>query len=251
MDWVIAFDFDGVLVNPVKEVAIAATKTFNELLNGANYEPKFFKEKFQNSLHIIRTGKDVMPIMQLIAEGRKTEKMKRSELNEFKQMLGEKKVLELEEEYYKRKGELRENTRKWLSTIKTHKKAIQAFKKISKKFNPWIVTTRDTASVIELLNSEGYSMDSNKVIDKEYSHNKDEQFELLRKKTGVPFKQIVFFEDTIYNSQIVNGLGVRVFLSTWGFSNEKQWKNAEKKGIKPIKQGEIIPSVENVTGVKI
>jgi len=249
MKWVIAFDFDGVLVDPLDGVVIAATQTFNELHN-ASHPFGFFREKFADSTHIIRTGKDVMPIMQLIAEGKDTARMKREELNTLKRKIGQKKVLELEGEYYKRKRMLQQQTKKWLQAMKEHKKAIRAFEQARKKLETWILTTRDKESIQSFFKNKNLQLDAEKIIDKSISHDKREQFALLKKKTGVPFKRMIFFEDTIYNAAAVKELGVHVFLSTWGFSKKEQWKKAEKKNIKPIKQEGILPSIEQLTGVQ-
>jgi len=249
VEWVIAFDFDGVLVDPLDEVVAAATQTFNEL-NSTSYEFEFFREKFADSTHIIRTGKDVMPIMQLIAVGKDTARMKRGKLNSLKREIGQKKVMWLEEEYYKRKRRLQQQTKKWLQAMKEHKQAIEAFEKARKKLETWIVTTRDKQSIQLFFKNKKLQLESEKIIDKSFSHDKREQFALLKKKTGVPFKRMVFFEDTIYNSMAVKKLGANVFLSTWGFSKKEQWKKAEKQGIKPVKQEEILPSIEKLTGVQ-
>lgn len=248
MKWLVVFDFDGVLVDPLDEVVIAATQTFNEL-NNTKYKFGFFRKKFADSTHIIRTGKDVMPIMQLIAEGKDTVKMNRGELNSVKVKIGHEKVLELEEEYYKRKRMLQQQTKKWLQAMKENKKATEAFEQARKKLETWIATTRDKESIMAFFKNKNIALEAEKIIDKGISHDKGEQFRLLKKKTGVPFKKMIFFEDTIYNAITVKELGVHVFLSTWGFSKKEQWGKAEKKGIKPIKQGEILPRIEQLTGV--
>jgi len=249
MKWILAFDFDGVLVDPLDEAVMAAAQTYNEL-NGKSLEFGFFRQKFGNSTHLIRTGKDVMPLMMLIGMGKDTEQMSRGEINDYKKELGKEKILELEEEYYVRKREQRKDVKKWLSTMKAHEEAIGAFLKAREKLETWIVTTRDIPSILLFFENRGVKLDREKMIDKYYSHDKDKQFELLKEKTGIPFGNIVFFEDTTYNAITVKGLGVNVFLSTWGFSREEQWGEAEKRGVRPIKQGEILESIESVTGVK-
>ncbi len=249
MSWVIAFDFDGVLVDPLDEVVTAATQAYNEL-NNTSYEFEFFRKKFADSTQIIRTGKDVMPIMQLIAKGKNTMEMKRGELNELKREIGQERIMKLEEEYYKRKRVLQQQTKSWLQAMKEHKEAIEAFEQARKKLETWIVTTRDKESIRAFFKNKKLGLDTERIIDKTVSHDKKEQFGLLKEKTGVQFEKMAFFEDTIYNAIAVKELGVHVFLSTWGFSKKEQWKKAEKKGIKPIKQGEILLSIEKLTRVQ-
>ena len=249
MDWLVAFDFDGVLVDPLDEAVLAATQTYNEL-NGKELEFGFFREKSGKSTHLIRTGKDVMPLMALIGEGRETEKMARGEINDYKKELGAEKVLRLEEEYYARKLKQRKEVQSWLASMKGHEEAIEAFLKIREKLETWIVTTRDIPSVLLFFENRGVELEKEKMIDKYYSHDKDKQFGLLKEKTGVPFEKMVFFEDTIFNAATVKKLGVNVFLSTWGFSREEQWREAEGQGIRPINQGEILKCVEGLAGVR-
>ena len=249
LEWLVVFDFDGVLVDPLDAAISAATQAYNEL-NSADYKFEFFRKKFGNSTHLIRTGRDVMPLMNLIADGKDTVKMAREEINEYKKGLGEEKVQWLEGEYCKRKEERRGDIGKWLSTIGEHKEAIDAFKKIRAKLETWIVTTRDKDSILLFFKNRGLGLDAGKIIDGRYSHDKGSQFELLREKTGIPFEKMLFFEDTLFNSLTVKKLGVHVFISTWGFSKEEQWPAAEREDIKPITQDEILSSVEEITGVK-
>ncbi len=248
MKQVIAFDFDGVLVDPLQEAVPAAVKTFNEM-NGTNHKTEFFMEKFRKMTGLIRTGKDVMPVLHSIEKGKTG--ISRKELNEYKNKLGKEKVLWLEEEYYKRKKENRKNEEKWLSSLKPHEKAIEAFEKAGKRFETWIVTTRDIESIQKFFKNRGMELDAGKMIDKSTSHDKRKQFSVLKEKSGAEFKEMVFFEDTIYNAFAVHSLGVNVFLSTWGFSKQGQWKEAEKAGIKPIRQEEMLECIEKATGVKI
>ncbi|MEM0360245.1 MAG: HAD family hydrolase [Candidatus Diapherotrites archaeon] len=248
-NWLTVFDFDGVLVNPLEEVVQAATKTFNEM-NNTDYAPEFFFEKFANSTHLIRTGKDVMPIIGLIAQGEDTTKMGRWQINKLKQKMGEAKVLALEAEYYKRKAVLREDRDAWLNTMKPHAKVIDAFGKAMEQIDTWIVSTRDAESILLFLESQGIWLEQEKIIDKTVSHEKDRQFSLLAQKAKTPFPRMVFFEDTLYNAIDVKRLGVKVYISTWGFSKEMQWKIATTKGIRPIKQEEILGIISEHTGVQ-
>ncbi|MCX6802367.1 MAG: HAD hydrolase-like protein [Candidatus Diapherotrites archaeon] len=248
-NWLAVFDFDGVLVDPLEEVVMAATKTFNEL-NGTDHAPEFFFEKFANSTQLIRTGKDVMPIIGMIAQGEDTTKMGRWQINKLKQKMGETEVLGLETEYYKRKQELREDRDAWLNTLKPHQAAIEAFGKAMEHLDTWIVSTRDAESILLFLESQGIWLEPEKIIDKTVSHEKDRQFELLAQKTRVPFAKMIFFEDTLYNAIDVKRLGVKVYLSTWGFSKEMQWKIAETKRIQLIKQEDILPVIAGHAGVQ-
>jgi len=248
MDYVIAFDFDGVLVDPVNEAVKAATFAHNKL-NGTDFEEKFFHEHFRDTLHLIRTGLDVMPAIHFIAEGKPG--VSREELNEYKRSLGKKGVLELEKIYYTKKKENRVNVEEWIPLIKPHEKAIEQFLKLREHFEVWIATTRAADSIKTFFSARGVELEKEKMIDINFSHDKIKQFKFISEKTGTPFNQIIFFEDTSFNSVAVKELGVNVFISTWGFSNEPQWIEAEKKGVKPIKQEEILSSVESVTGVKL
>ena len=158
--------------------------------------------------------------------------------------------MELEAIYYARKKENRADVEKWIPLIKPHEKAITQFLKLRRRFEVWIATTRDADSIRLFFGARGVGLEKEKIVDMSFSHSKPEQFKFISEKTGAQFSEIIFFEDTIFNSLAVKELGVNVFISTWGFSNKRQWIEAEKNGIKPIKQGEILSSAESVTGVK-
>ncbi|GEM_PF-2437941 len=242
MDRLVAFDFDGVLVDAREEIVHAAVKTFNELCEGRLEYGKAFSG-FTNARHLIRTGRDVMPVMHFIAMGRDLEAMERGEIAGLKEKWGEKKVIEMEKEYFKRKTALRENSKKWISLIKPFPQALEALGTMLREEKTVIASTREKKAIVAYLKSWGLDFPEGKVFDWSVSHDKREQFREISRVEGISFENMVFAEDVLLNALAVKELGVRVLLSTWGFSSEEQWKEAEEQGIVPVKQDGLLPGI--------
>ncbi len=243
MERLVAFDFDGVLVDARGEIVRAAVKTFNEFFSG-HLELEDAMIAFANARHLIRTGRDVMPVMVFIASGRDMLSVKRDEIVELKREWGEEKVVAMEKEYFNRKAELRKDIKKWVSLIKPFPSVFEAFRAILKEEKTVIASTREKKAILTYLKSQGINFPAGKVYDWSISHSKTEQFREIFRIEKVPFERMVFIEDVVLNALAVKKLGVNVLLSTWGFSSKSQWSEAKENGIEIImEQKQLLPAI--------
>jgi len=241
MERLVAFDFDGVLVDAREEIVPAATKTFNELCSGSLELEKSMAE-FVKSRHLIRTGRDVMPVMHFIARGKDMSLMGRGEIVGLKKNWGEEKVIEMEKEYFERKAGQRTDVKKWASLIKPFPGAFKAFRATLEQEKTVIATTRSKNAILAYFKEKSIDFPREKVYDWGVSHDKTEQFRQISRIEKIPFKKMVFIEDVVLNAMAVRQLGVKVLLSTWGFSSKGQWREGEEKGIVVVKSGEVLLS---------
>ncbi len=240
----VVFDFDGVLADPVFSIATVAHKAYCKLYHKIPLE--FVVKAIRDAKHVLRAGPDIMPAVLLAVEGKNLKRLTREELLEFERSLG-KKLSELEQAYYKAKFPLRKDKQHWASLFKPHKTALMQFKKVMKKYKVLIATTRHREDILLCFDNWGMQFDENNIVDLRISKDKQEQFRYIRKKMKVPFKRMIFIEDTLWNARAVKKLNVHVLLSTWGLSNKQQHKQAEKLGIKPIKrQRDICKEIEKI-----
>ncbi|MCD6247620.1 MAG: HAD family hydrolase [Candidatus Diapherotrites archaeon] len=240
----VVFDFDGVLADPVFSIATIAHKAYCKLYHKIPLE--FVVKAIRDAKHVLRAGPDIMPVVLLAVEGKNLKRLTREELLEFEKSLG-KKLSKLEQAYYQPKVSLRKNKKYWASLFRPHKTALAQFKKVMKKHKVLIATTRHREDILVCFDNWGVRFDENNIVDLRISKDKQEQFRYIRKKMKVPFKRMIFIEDTLWNARAVKKLDVQVLLSTWGLSNKQQWLEAEKLGIKPIKrQSDIYKEIEKI-----
>lgn len=241
----VVFDFDGVLADPVLSIATIAHKAYCRLYH--RIPLKFVVKAIKDSKHVLRAGPDIMPVVLLATRGKNLKRLTRKELLEFEKSLGNK-LNELEQAYYKAKLPLRKNKQYWASLFKPHKTALIQFKKVMRKYEVFIATTRHSEDILLCFENWGLQFDEKHIVDLRTSKDKREQFKHIKALTKVPFKRMVFIEDTLWNASAVKKLGVRVLLSTWGLSNKQQHRQAEKLGIKPIKrQKDIFLEIQSIT----
>jgi len=240
----VVFDFDGVLADPVFSIATIAYKAYCRLYRKTPLE--FVVKAIRDAKHVLRAGPDIMPVVLLAVEGKNLKRLTREELLEFEKTLG-KNLRKLEQAYYRAKFPLRKDEQYWASLFKPHKTALTQFKEVMKKYKVFIATTRHREDILLCFGDWGVRFDENNIVDLRISKDKVEQFRYIRKKTKVPFKRMIFIEDTLWNARAVKKLGVHVLLSTWGLSNKQQHKQAEMLGIKPIKrQSDVLREIERL-----
>ena len=233
----VVFDFDGVLADPVLSIATIAHKAYCRLYHKIPLE--FVIKAIREAKHVLRAGPDIMPVVLLAVEGKNLKRLTRKELLEFEKSLG-KELSKLEQAYYKPKAAMQKDKNYWVSLFEPHKTALAQFKRVLKKYPVFIATTRGSKDLLLCFEKWNVQFDSEHIVDMNVSKDKRKQFRHIKKKTKVPFKRMVFIEDTLWNALAVKKLGVHVLLSTWGLSNRQQWLEAEKLGIKPIRRQNLI-----------
>ncbi len=237
----VVFDFDGVLADPIVSIATVAHRAYCKLYGRIPLKKAI--NIMKGAKHALRAGMDIMPALLLGLE-KPARSITRQELLEFEKSLG-KKLDKLEQAYYNAKFEIRKDAKRWVSLFKPHKTALKEFEKACKRYNVFIATTRHANDIMLCFERWHISFDRKRIVDLQISKDKRKQFRHIKALTKIPFKRMIFIEDTLWNALMVKELNVNVLLSTWGLSNKEQHEQAKKLGIRVIKrQRDICKEIE-------
>lgn len=232
----VAFDFDGVIAETIKEWYFLGLKAFNHI--GGNLQSsKEVKEHFRLARSFLKNAEDCYFVFKSI-KGKSIDfnTINQEEFNQLAQPFFEKEGRALAKKIYALRAELRENDRKsWLNLFSVFPDMIPVFKKVINQFEVVIATTRDRASVSAILEKQEMLIKSHKIIGREFSIDKREQMKFITNEFGVSFEEIFFIDDILEHLKLAGFLGVNVALASWGYSNQKQLSEAEEKEIPILK----------------
>lgn len=230
---VVALDVDGVIVDSVHEVFVVCQKVLEE--RGEKLEDAYEKS-FMQGRNLLRTAKDFYAII----------KMRDTDFDSITQEDFDNFVEEHEDESKKfstdffamRKKFQDEALDKWLSLNSIYPGIDAVIKKLSEKFTVVIASTKDLNSIKTFLEKNNIHIDDNHILSKEISEDKTEQMKIISEKFSANFKEIFFIDDNPKNLMPVKDLGVKVSLSGWGYSNERQKQEVREEGVNIIEKPE-------------
>jgi phosphoglycolate phosphatase-like HAD superfamily hydrolase len=113
----------------------------------------------------------------------------------------------LRDQYYKQ----------WLTLFDPFYDAIEAAKELSARFETRILTGRDAASVIEILQVGGWVVPEARVFDASRYRNKEEGLEAIRAELGAD-RRYVLLDDNIKHLSALAASGVAPYWATWGYT---------------------------------
>lgn len=245
----VAFDFDGVIAETIKEWYFLGLKAFNYV--GENLQSsREAGECFRQARSFLKNAEDCYFVFKSIKEENVDfNTITQEEFNRMAQPFFEKEGKALAKEVYAQRAELRENDKeKWLELFSVFPEMISVLKKVIEQFEVVIATTRDRASVSAILEKQEISINDHKIISREFSIDKREQMKFITKEYAVSFEEIFFIDDILEHLKLVGSLGVNVVLASWGYSNRQQLSEAKEKGIPILKAPHDILSHLGVSG---
>lgn len=232
----VAFDFDGVVTETIKEWYLLGLKAFNHMGGGLNPSSQVEKN-FRLARSFLMNAEDCYFVLKSIKEESVDfNTITQEEFNRLAQPFFEKEGKDFAKRVCSLRVELRENDRKnWLNLFSVFPEMPTVLKRVMGQNEVVIATTRDRTSVSAILEKEEISIDGCKIFGREFSIDKREQIKFITKEFGVSFKEMFFIDDILEQLKLVGILGVRVAIASWGYSNEKQLAEATDKGIPVLK----------------
>jgi phosphoglycolate phosphatase-like HAD superfamily hydrolase len=120
----------------------------------------------------------------------------------------------------------------WASLVPVFPGFAGAAAGLSERFILAIATSKDRFSVDLLLNTYGIAplfMPEN-ILDKDFAESKRDHLLHLRDIHGVPFSAMHFIDDKVLHLVSAAGLGVKCYLSMWGFNTPREHAVAKREG---------------------
>lgn len=233
----VAFDFDGVIAETIKEWYLLGLKAFNHMA-GDLESSRHVGEHFRLARSFLKNAEDCYFVFKSIKEGNVDFNIiTQEEFNQQAQPFFKKEGKTLTKKVYTLRAEMRENDKEnWLSLFSVFPEMISVLKKVMDRFEVVIATTRDKASVSAILEKHETFINSHKIIGREFSIDKREQMKFITKEYDVSFKEIFFIDDILEHLKLVASLGITGALASWGYSNKQQLLEAQEKGITVLKK---------------
>ncbi|MCK5185501.1 MAG: HAD family hydrolase [Deltaproteobacteria bacterium] len=245
----VAFDFDGVIAETIKEWYFLGLKAFNHM-GGDLPSSKEVGDSFRQARSFLKNAEDCYFVFKSIKERSVDFRtMTQERFNQLAQPFFEKEGRAIAKDIDTLRAELRKNDEEnWLKLFSVFPEMISVLKKIMDKLEVVIATTRDRASVSAILEKQGIIINDPKIISREFSIDKREQMKFITKEFGVSFEEIFFIDDILGHLKLVASLGVNVVLASWGYSNRQQLSEAKEEGIPILKAPHDILSHLGVSG---
>jgi len=245
MQKILAFDFDGCIVDSMMEALFVSyvsyrkhinqsTKIFNNerpeinsfLKLTSSYQPQV--EKFRKYRHFIKDASDYAVILYVIENN-----LRVSSANEFfrvKKLLPEENLKEYYDCFYNTRAKMiKDNFNAWAKFTPGFP-CIDQIRELANKYKSVIATTNSKESIKDLLAEQYLNLNimDEDIVDLNVSTDKIVQMKYIARRYKVRFEDIHFVDDNLNHLLAVKDLGVNVYLAGWGYCTAQQKHSAKK-----------------------
>lgn len=248
---ILALDFDGVIVDSWRENVVSSFNTYlkffphTEIFGGKKIELKealkilekykSTTDKFYNFSIFIKSAMEQVAFFMAIDEN--VEIKNRNDFDDFLDSVPQSKKDNFQKEMYEERKELKKDFKEWSKLIMVpFQNVINTIKKLRQDVKIYIISNKDKETIMTLLKGIGLEISPDRILDKDTSLDKLEKLNMLIKKYNITPQDILFIDDILSHLLKVKPSGVKCYLATWGYNNEKQQKEAEKAGITLLTQ---------------
>ncbi|MEM9537183.1 MAG: HAD family hydrolase [Cyanobacteria bacterium P01_E01_bin.45] len=232
---ILALDFDGVILNGLKEYFLTAWRAYRQIWPPegerlvVDKPPEGLAEGFYRLRPVIETGWEMPVLLRALVLGESEDRI----VEDWPQVLGE--VMEREGGDRLRIGTLVDCVRdEWIERDLDGWLAIQGFYPGTiERLRAWlagdvrvfIVSTKEGRFIHRLLKQAGVEFPRDRIFGKEVKRPKYETLRLLLEKESVAADRLWFVEDRLKALELVGEQadleGVGLFLAGWGYNLER------------------------------
>jgi phosphoglycolate phosphatase-like HAD superfamily hydrolase len=238
----LVLDFDGVICDSIEECFASSWAAYHVLYRGdaGRQVPAGAREEFARMRPFIRTGEDFPLIQELLANGVTVENQ--AGFDAASKANGTGKMQHFRRLYYQARTTLLEEHREqWLSMNRIYPHMVRVLNLLLPSAPFFILSTKKTAFITEVLDSAGISMPVQRILFTEHEP-KLVTVERLRAEGGFP--EAYFVEDQIDSIRYNTNPLIKVRLAAWGYVRE-EWL-AEPRAVTVLTPEELLAFVEKV-----
>ncbi|MEM9566851.1 MAG: HAD family hydrolase [Cyanobacteria bacterium P01_E01_bin.34] len=236
---ILALDFDGVILNGLKEYCLTAWRAYRQIWTVEQSElPEGLVEGFYRLRPVIETGWEMPVLLRALVLGEREERL----VEDWPQVLA--KVMEQEGADQSRIGTLVDLVRdEWIANDLEGWMAIQEFYPGTiERLQTWlddgvrvfIVSTKEGRFIHRLLQQAGVEFPLDRIFGKEVKRPKYKTLRLLLKTEGVAADRLWFVEDRLKALELVQEqsdlVDVSLFLAGWGYNLERDRESVRNGG---------------------
>jgi len=242
MKGLVFLDFDGVICDSLSETLVSSWRGYY-LLNNRE-EPKAvpvsLRGEFARLRPFVRSGEDFILIQECIAHGIPIHTQ--ATFDEQLAQRGEQRVARFREAFYAARRDLLKNDRKfWIDLNRLYPHVEPRLQAWASSHACYILSTKRAEYIIEILESRGIHMDSDRVIS---CGAKQKKSTILRILDARECDRALFIDDQIDHlaSEWARDPRIAGCLASWGYV-QKEWLDPAR-GIEVLHNEELAPRVE-------
>ncbi len=212
---VLAFDFDGVIIDTAYESYLISARTYNEMTN-KNAINKKNLEQYSKGRAFSLNAQTNYTLIKMIDENPKLDFSKLSQAQFDRNAVENKEVAKVfEEKFFQTRKEM-SKTSEWFKIQSPFEGIVSLLGKMSNEYPTYIVTTKARETVLALLKYHKINFPVEKVITKPHVETKEILLKEVAKKENTSIQQVVLIDDAL--KQLINAKenGAKTILAMWG-----------------------------------
>lgn len=241
----IIFDFDGVLINSMNEVAVTSYNTVTDnLCERLEEVPEAYITLFRNNRPLALRAGDLVVLGKLIVERYLDSPNAFIPPAEYEQFSRTQSPLTLEESFFSTRKKLTEkNENAWLALNTTYQPLWGALQKKDPE-RVVILTYKNREAVLKLCHFHNLPVLSENIYSGDGGATKRGNFSKIEERFQRP--KYFFIDDAFHNLQALRqALGEKsnltLLLAAWGYTSPEQLELAKEEGLEVFSQEEFIP----------
>jgi FMN phosphatase YigB (HAD superfamily) len=239
-DYLVAFDFDGVIWDTVDECYFIGYPIFKLIEGEILADTSLIKDQFRKGRFLAKDADDFYIILRLLKENIEIdfEQINYKQMEKFRDDLNDKAKEFSKAFYFERGRHQDEDFDAWLSLQGPYPGIPEQLPLIKESFKDLIIcSTKDSRSIEKMLQKYNQSY---KIYGRESSTDKKEQFKKVVEDYNISIDKIIFIDDILENLIKVKTLGINCFLANWGYNGSIDYDKLQQADIPVIKMDNIL-----------
>tara|TARA_Y100000294_G_scaffold144001_1_gene138781 strand:+ start:314 stop:1060 length:747 start_codon:yes stop_codon:yes gene_type:complete len=240
---IIALDFDGVICDSMDECMLVSYYAYfnisqDKVIDFSDITSEL-QVNFKKYRYLAGPAQDFYFLWKSLLS---TNISSKEIVKTFNKLKSDEKGLELpfvERFYLLRSKQKKNHFSQWILLNPIYKQIKSDLIDVVDINNLFIVTAKDTDSVLDLLRANNIAINRKQIYGREMSLNKVKLFNKIIKETDIQPQNIFYIEDKISHLIKVKTMGINGYLATWGYNSPSAKDEAILNDITPISLSEI------------
>ena len=227
---VLAFDFDGVIIDTAYESYLISARTYNEM-TGKNAISEKNAAQYSKGRAFSLNAETNYTLIKMIDENPCLDFSTLSQ-SQFDSLVTQNKEIGkiFEEKFFQTRNKI-EGTPEWFDMQKPFFGIIDTLAQLAKKYPLYIVTTKPRLTVIATLDYFKIEVPCEKVLSERVIHTKENLLKEVAEKENVLISRVVLIDDAIKQLIKAKEVDAKTILVMWGEKRELFEIEAKKQNV--------------------
>jgi len=228
---ILAFDFDGVIIDSAYESYFISAKTYNEMTGKNAINDKNAKQYSRGRAFSLNAETNYT-LIKMIDENPNLDFSTLTQAQFDMNAIQNKELAKVFAEKFFQNRKNMADTKEWFDMQLLFEGIIEEINELAKIYSIYIVTTKPRHTVLALLDYFKTNFPHKKVLTELFGETKENLLKEVAEKENVLISQVVLIDDAL--KQLVNAkeIGAKTILAMWGEKREVFESEAKKQGIK-------------------